>query len=133
MVFLTTKRILLIHSMIIDETGGSHGVRDYHTILGLEELPKQKAFGKELYPTIFLKASIYARNIIIGHPFLDGNKRTGLTAASVFLEDNSYKITAEEGEIEKFALKIIEDRLELESIAAWFKEHSKKNKTKGIH
>ena len=126
MVFLTKERILLIHSMIIDETGGSHGVRDYHAILSLEELPKQKVFGEELYPTIFLKASVYARNIIMGHPFIDGNKRTGMTAALVFIEDNGYKIVAERGEIEKFALRIIEHKLQLDSIAAWFKKHSQK-------
>ena len=126
MVFLTKERILLIHSMIIDETSGSHGVRDYHAILSLEELPKQKAFGEELYPTIFLKSAVYARNIITGHPFIDGNKRTGMTAALVFIEANGYKIIAERGEIEKFALRIIEHKLQLESIAAWFKKHSQK-------
>jgi len=112
--------------MMIDETGGAHGVRDNHAILLLEDLPRQKVFGKELYPTIFLKAAVYARNIITEHPFVDGNKRSGMTAASVFLESNNYKIIAKEGEIEKFALAIIEKKFELEMIAEWFKEHSRK-------
>ena len=119
---------MLIHSIAIEETGGLHGVRDRHAILTLEELPKQKAFGKELYPTIFDKAAIYARNIIMSHSFIDGNKRTAMMTASVFLEDNGYWITAKEGEIEDFALEIISERLDLKAISAWLKKHSRKIK-----
>lgn len=124
--YLSERQILFIHSAIIDETGGTYGVRDRQAILSLAALPRQAAFGKELYPDIFLKAAVYARNIINGHPFIDGNKRTGVTFASVFLENNGYKIIAKEGEIEKFALKIINDKLDLKSIADWFKNYSKK-------
>ncbi|MBI2515197.1 type II toxin-antitoxin system death-on-curing family toxin [Candidatus Wolfebacteria bacterium] len=126
MEYLTRKDVLLIHSIIIDETGGSHGVRDHHAILVLEDLPRQAVFGKELYPTIYLKAALYARNIIMSHPFIDGNKRTGATAASVFLENNGHKITAQKGEIEKFTLRIVKQKLDLEEIADWFKKHSRK-------
>lgn len=126
MEYLSAKQILLMHSMVLDETGGLHGVRDNHVILSLEELPRQKIFGKELYPTAFLKAAVYARNIIMNHPFLDGNKRTGMTAAIVFLENNGYRFQARKGEIEKFALKIVRKSLNLETIAVWLKKHSKK-------
>lgn len=126
MIYLTKEQILLIHSMVIDETGGLHGVRDFHAILSLVESPSQRVFGKELYPTILLKAALYVRNIITAHPFVDGNKRTAMTAASVFLEHNGYKIIAKEGEIEKFALSVINERLNVETIASWFEKHSKK-------
>lgn len=118
----------MIHSILIDETGGSHGVRDRHAVLALEALPKQKVFGKESYPTPFLKAAVYARNIIYNHPFIDGNKRTAMTVASVFLENNGYTIDAKIGEIEKFALDIIHKRYDLEAIAEWLKTHTKKIK-----
>lgn len=111
--------------MLIDETGGSHGVRDYHVILSLENLPRQSVFGKDLYPTIFEKAAVLARNIIMNHPFVDGNKRTGMTAASVFLENNGYEIIVKEGEIEAFALSVVKDRLLIEEIAKWFGKNSK--------
>lgn len=128
MLYLTQKEVLLIHSIIIDETGGSHGLRDRHAILTLEQLPRQKFGGQELYKTIFEKAAVYARNIIMGHPFVDGNKRTGMTTASVFLENNSYHIIAKEGEIEKFALRIINKKLDIATIAKWFKTNSRKIK-----
>jgi death-on-curing protein len=126
--YLSIEQILLIHSLAIDETGGVHGVRDLHAILSLEELPRQKVFGKELYPTIFEKAALYTRNIIMNHPFIDGNKRTGMTAAAVFLENNSYEFVAKEGEIENFALKIVKEKLDVKAIASWLKRHSKKHK-----
>lgn len=128
MKYLTKDDILLIHSIIIDETGGAHGVRDRNALLTLEALPQQKAFGRDLYYTPFLKAAVYARNIIMGHPFLDGNKRTGMTAAAVFLENQGYLFQAKEGEIKKCALTIIKEKLDLETIAAWFEKHSKKIK-----
>lgn len=114
--------------MIIGETGGFHGVRDYHAILSLENTPKQKVFGKELYPTIFIKAAVYVRNLIMSHSFIDGNKRTGMTSAAVFLENNNYIITAKKGEIEKFALRVINEKLDLDPIADWLKRNSKRLK-----
>lgn len=124
--YLSKEQILLLHFIVVDETGGMHGVRDNHAILSLEISPKQKVFRKELYPTVFVKAAVYAREIIAQHPFLDGNKRTAMVAASVFLENNTYKVLAKEGEIEKFALKIISEKLDIEKIASWFEVHARK-------
>lgn len=126
MKYLSADQVLLIHSVVIDETGGSHGVRDHGVILSLEQVVKQTAFGKEFYPTIFEKAAVYVRNIIRQHPFVDGNKRTGISAASVFLENNGYQITAKRGEIEKMALKIAIKKLEIKTIASWLRKCSGK-------
>jgi death on curing protein len=126
MQYLTREDILLAHSMVIAETGGSHGVRDPHTILALEELPRQSAFGRELYPTLFDKAALYIRNIITAHPFIDGNKRTAMTASGIFLELNGHKLEAPEGEVEQFALRVISEKLTLEDIALWLKQNSTK-------
>lgn len=128
MTYLTAGQILLIHSLAIDETGGSHGVRDHHAVLSIEAMVKQQVFGKELYPTIFAKAAVYARGIILNHPFLDGNKRTGMIAASVFLENNGYRPAVREGGVEQFALKIATEKLDAETIAAWLERHSQKIK-----
>ncbi len=116
--------------MVVDETGGLHGIRDHHALLTLENLPKQKAFGKELYAGVFAKAAVYARTIIQSHPFLDGNKRTAILVAGTFLEDNGYSVVAEEGEIEKLAVDIATRKYDLEAIAGWFKKHSQKVRIK---
>jgi len=114
--------------MVVDETGGMHGVRDHLALQALVGSPRQEVFGKKLYPTIFEKAAIYARGIIMNHPFVDGNKRTGMTSAVVFLENNGYLLTAEEGTVAKFALEIVNKKLEIKPIASWLKRHSKKTK-----
>lgn len=126
MQYLSAEDILLAHSIIIDETGGSHGLRDRHALLTLEDLPKQQAFGKELYPTVFVKAAVYVRNIIFAHPFVDGNKRTAMTVADVFLQLNGYRISVPKGGVERFALSVIEKKLTLEDIAVWLRENSKR-------
>ncbi|MDP2641590.1 MAG: type II toxin-antitoxin system death-on-curing family toxin [Candidatus Yanofskybacteria bacterium] len=126
--YLSMEDILQIHSMIIDETSGAHGVRDYHALLRLVDSPKQAVFGKELYPAHYEKAAVYARGIIMDHPFVDGNKRSGVTAASVFLGDNGFQITTPKGETELFALRIVKEKLEIHEIASWLQKNSRKSK-----
>lgn len=128
MKYLLVEDILLIHSALIDETGGSHGVRDNNALLTLVSLPKQSTFGKELYITVFHKAAVYIRNIIFSHPFVDGNKRSAMASADVFLQLNGYKITVAQGGVEKFALAVIKNHLEIDEIAEWIKGNSKKMK-----
>ena len=128
--YLTTEQLLLIHSMVVDETGGLHGVRDHHALLSIVHAPQQSVFGKELYPSIFEKGALYCRDIITTHPFVDGNKRTGMLVASVFLEHNGYILNVPEGEIERFALSVISKKPTVKDIAAWFKKHSKKRAKK---
>ena len=126
--YLSEDEILLIHSRVVDETGGLQGVRDRHAIASVVGQPQQVVFGKELYATLFLKAAVYARNIIAHHPFLDGNKRTGITVAAVFLEESGYRIEAREGEFYSLALHIAEDKWEYEKIAVWFETRAVKLK-----
>ena len=83
--YLSADETLLIHSLSIDEPSGSHGVRDMHALLSVVESPKLTFGGKELYPTVFEKAAVYARGILMNHPFIEGNKRTGMVSASIFL------------------------------------------------
>lgn len=111
--------------MLIDETGGMHGIRDHGAVLNLVESPKQYVFGKELYPSVFEKAAVYLRNTIQNHPFVDGNKRTAMTAAAVFLEDNGFMLKVKEGQVEKFALRVAVKKLDIKSIAHWLNKYSK--------
>lgn len=128
--YLSEEDILIIHNRVIDRIGGLHGIRDRNAIQSVIGQPQQAVFGKELYPTLYLKAAVYARNIIAHHPFLDGNKRTGVTAASVFLSENGCVIEAKEGEFFSLALHIAEDKWEYKEIAEWFELHTAKPREK---
>lgn len=101
-------------------------MRDRGALESAVALPQQKTFGLELHPGVFRKAAAYARNIVMSHAFLDGNKRTGMTAAGVFLENNGYLLEAVRGEITAFAVRIVESKLDYDEISAWLKEHSRR-------
>ena len=128
--YLTAKQLLIIQSMILDETGGSSGVRNRELLMQIVENPQQVISGAELYNTVFKKAAKYLEGTITLHPFVDGNKRTAITAAGAFLERNGYKIKARQGEQEKLVLSVIENKLSVEDIATWFEQHAKRNREK---
>lgn len=126
MKYLTPQDILVIHARIIDETGGSHGIRDTGLLVSLVERPKAAFGGKEMYPGIFEKAAVYLESLVSYYVFVDGNKRAGIAAAARFLFLNGYTLQANNKQVETFVLKIAEEKLEIRAIAAWFKKHAKK-------
>lgn len=125
MYYLTAKDILYLHFRVIEDYGGSHGIRDENRLKSVVEAPRQEVFGKEQYPSIFEKAAVYARNIIADHLFVDGNKRGGITVASVFLIKNGLELTVSNNELEDFAVKIAIEHLDIPVIATWLEGHTK--------
>ncbi|MEK7499933.1 MAG: type II toxin-antitoxin system death-on-curing family toxin, partial [Patescibacteria group bacterium] len=115
-----------LHHKIIEDFGGSHGVRDENRLKSVAEAPKQQVFGAEQYPTVFEKSAVYIRNIIADHPFVDGNKRTAVTVSGIFLTRNGYSLTCTPKELEDFAVQVVVDHLDVATIAAWLKSHSTK-------
>ncbi len=127
MKFLSVKDLELIHIQIIDASGGSQGTRDRGRLESAIASMQQEVFGEALYPTIFEKAAVLTRGIIADHPFVDGNKRTGVMAAVIFLNLNGYDTAAiTDQELEDFAVSIAVDHLDVPVIAAWLKAHSVK-------
>ena len=124
--YLTKEQLLLVHSLVIDETGGVHGIRDAQAVLSSEAAPRQSVFGKEMFPDIFQKAAAYARGIFITRPFNDGNKRTALAAAAVFLAYNGYQFSAKEKASAQFFAKLSPDKFNLKALTSWLTQHVKK-------
>lgn len=93
MEYLTEEELIEINRQIILRTGeGSIGVLDHNGLNSVVESPKQVFFGREAYPTIWLKAAYYLQKITKKHVFADGNKRTALEAAKVFLMLNNINL-----------------------------------------
>ncbi len=92
----------------------------------LIEAVQVESFGKELYPEIYNKAAVYAFQIIKNHVFHDGNKRTGIAAAFAFLGANGLYIneTITSDDLIELAHKIIDGSLDLDKLAAWFRDNS---------
>ena len=128
MEYVDAEEILLIHYQLIERYGGSHGTRDLSRVKSVALASSQHVFKDEQYKTVFEKASVYARNIITDHPFRDGNKRTGIATAAMFLEKNGYSLRAKKGEVENFAVEIAVNKLSIEAIATWLKQHTDKSK-----
>lgn len=126
MQYLTAEEILVLHALAIDETGGSHGVRDLGLLQSIALRPKTAFGGKEMYRGIFAKSAVYLDSIIRYHVFVDGNKRTALISTARFLYINNYQLTATNEAVEKYILKVAVEKPTLEEIAAWLKKHSKR-------
>lgn len=124
MKYLKIEEILRLHFKVVEDYGGAHGVRDEGRLKSVAEAPAQEVFGVEQYPDIYQKAAVYLRNIIADHPFFDGNKRTGLTVASVFLIRNGVRLTASPKELEDFTVTVATDHLDISAIAIWLSEHT---------
>jgi death-on-curing protein len=127
MKWLTLDDLELIHMQIIDASGGSQGTRDTGRLESALASMRQEVFGEDLYPTMFEKAAVLLRGIIADHPFIDGNKRTGMMAALVFINYNGYNTDLlNDKELEDFAVQVAVEHLDIPIIAAWLKAHSKK-------
>ncbi len=126
MKYLNINRALAIHNEVIEQIGGSKGVRDIGLLDSAVARPQATFSGKDLYPDVFSKASALGHSLIRNHPFIDGNKRTGYMAMRLFLNLNGYDITASLKAKYKFVMEIAEKAKDEESIAKWLKEHSQK-------
>ncbi len=82
---LSKEQILLLHTQLIEQTGGSNGVRDYSLLESALETPFQTFLDTDLYPTVQAKTARLGYGLIKNHPMVDGNKRIGTHAMLVFL------------------------------------------------
>lgn len=102
MIYLTVAEVLFIHSAVVDETGGSHGLRDLKLLESAVAQPRQTFGGHDLYKGITRKAAILLVGLLKNHPFVDGNKRTALTVCGVFLQLNGWDFNLEDDELARW-------------------------------
>lgn len=115
-----------IHTLLIDTYGGSHGVRDREGLKSALARPFQTFDNNELYPSILEKAASLIESILINHPFVDGNKRTGYTLLRLFLLKHDLDINASPDNKYKFVINIASGTLHYEGIIAWLKANTKR-------
>jgi len=122
--YLSAEQVLFIHSRLVDTTGGTHGIRDIGLLQSSVERPKATFEGKDLYPDVFHKASALMESLIKNHPFIDGNKRTAITAAGIFLQINGHPLNTSQQNLERFTLKMAAGKVSLRDASKWFTENS---------
>lgn len=124
--FPTFEQIIAIHFDQIENYGGTHGVRDITLLESAVFRPQSSFGGKELYPTLFNKVAALCHSLIKNHPFIDGNKRTGIVSAIFLLDINGYGLFVSQKELVETSLDIAQNKLDLGQIADWIKKNSKK-------
>ena len=120
---LSKEQILLLHSQLIEQTGGIPGVRDIGLLESAIESPFQAFAGKELYPTIQAKGTRLGYGLIKNHCMLDGNKRIGTHAMLVFFALNGIELRYTQKELYEMVLAVADGTLEYEAMLRWVLEH----------
>ena len=124
-VWINREECLAIHEMVLAQHGGLAGVREEGMLESALSKPQNLlAYGT---PSLADMAASYAAGILLNHPFLDGNKRTGFMVAAVFLEVNGRTLTATEESVVENTMALAAGALKESGYAAWLKANSRKS------
>ena len=131
--YLTKLEVIKINTKQIDVYGGNFvppsNFLHEENLDYLLEAVQAEMFGEPLYLEMYQKAGLYMFNIICNHIFQDGNKRTGLQVAIIFLLSNSYAFepTVDDEKLINFTLSVASGELSLEQTQDFFKENIQQN------
>lgn len=120
---LSKEQVLMLHSQLIQETGGSDGVRDYYLLESALETPFQSFAGDELFPTLQAKAARLGYGLIMNHCMVDGNKRIGAHAMLVFLALNGITLAYTQKELYETILGVAAGEIDYEGLLNWVLDH----------
>ena len=124
MIKISKDKVLLLHKLIAEETGGSIGVRDE----ALLESALEGAFAgfgeREFYPTKEEKGARLGYTLISNHAFVDGNKRIGMYVMLTFLEVNGLHVDCTNEEVAEVGLAVAAGTMDYDALLAWVREHT---------
>ncbi len=121
MQYLTAEQVLFLHFRLVAETGGAHGLADPDLLLSALVRPRATLDGRDSYPTLCLKAAALAESLIRNHPFVDGNKRTGVASGVLLLRRNGGRLAPSNADLERTALALATGEMDLASLANVFR------------
>ena len=123
MIQFSKDKVLLLHKLIAEETGGSIGVRDE----ALLESALENAFAgfgdTEFYPSKEEKGARLGYTLISNHAFVDGNKRIGMYVMLTFLEVNGIHMDCTNEDIVHAGLSVAAGRMDYEELLEWVRRH----------
>ena len=120
--YLTLIEVLELHRRIIEQSGGALGVRDFGLLESAIAQPRMTFGGEELYTSLIEKSAALGFSIIMNHPFVDGNKRTGHAAVETLLILNGMEISASVDEQERVMLAIASGEMGRKEFVEWLQE-----------
>lgn len=116
------QEVLEIHKVLIQELGGSQGVRDENGLKSALERPFSGFGETEFYPNPEEKAGAILESIVKNHPFIDGNKRTGYVLMRLVLMNFGKDIKASQDEKYDFVIAVASGQLDFQQITTWIKQ-----------
>ncbi len=122
--FLSVEHVLSVHQRMINEFGGDPAVLDRGLLESAVAMPAARFGGRFLHDGIPAMAAAYLFHICKNHAFADGNKRTALASAEVFLVLNGIRINADNKELEDLALGVAASKMTKEQVIAFLRTHA---------
>ncbi|MFN6176394.1 MAG: type II toxin-antitoxin system death-on-curing family toxin [Flavobacteriales bacterium] len=113
------EEALFYHRELVHRFGGADGVRDVGVLDASLNRPYATFDGIDLYPTPEDKAAALLHGIVTGHPFVDGNKRTGYALARLLLQDAGLDIRSSQDEKYDLVIRVATGTLDAEGVRSW--------------
>ena len=124
------SEVLIILQDQIRRYGGTYGLRDPALLSSALAMPSSSFEGKYLHRDLFEQAAAYAFHICQNHPFVDGNKRTALASALVFLSLNGIELDDPKEDLYQLMMKVAKGKAIKPEIATKFRALGTKKKRK---
>lgn len=123
MIKFSKEKVLLLHQLIAQETGGSIGVQAEGVLESALETAFSDFGDQEFYHTKEEKGAWLGYSLISNHAFVDGNKRIGVYVMLTFLEENGIRLDCTNEDIVKIGLGVADGSMDYEALLAWVREH----------
>ncbi len=123
MIWISAEDVILIHSRVIEGSGGLDGLRDRDGLEAAVSAPMQTFDGKELYPTDLEKIARLGFGLASNHAFVDGNKRIGAMMTQLLLKWNGYDSTLHTGELADMFIAIADGTAKEKDLLDWIHRH----------
>ena len=123
MIKFSQEKVLLLHKLITEETGGDPNIRDIALLNSALESAFQTFDGQELYPTKEEKGARIGYALISNHAFVDGNKRIGMYVLLTFLETNGIKIRPTVDDVARVGLAVAAGEMQYEDLLEWIHDN----------
>ena len=123
MIWISAEDVILIHSRVIEGSGGLEGLRDRDGLEAAVAAPMQTFDGTELYPTDIEKIARLGFGLASNHAFVDGNKRIGAMMTQLLLKWNGYDLTLRSGELADMFIAIADGTAKEKDLLDWISRH----------
>lgn len=123
MIWISAEDILLIHSRVIEGSGGLDGLRDRNGLEAAIAAPMQTFDGQELYPSAIEKIARLGFGLASNHAFVDGNKRISAMMTQLLLKWNGYDLTLRTGELADMFIAIADGSANGKDLLDWVYAH----------